>query len=147
VAVLTGTVAGTITITSQFSADGQNVTPSPAPVKTIAVELAAPVISTVTLTRSGSTLTVVVTGYATSREMISGTYRFSASSGNTLSQSDIAVPLTNAFTTWFSSVAANATGGNFRLTVPFTIQGDATAVNLTSVTLTNTRGSSPAVGL
>ena len=147
VAVLTGTVAGTITITSQFSAGGQNVTPSPAPAKTIAVEQAAPVISTVTLTRSGSTLTVVVTGYATSREMISGTYRFSASSGNTLSQSDIAVPLTSAFTTWFSSVAANATGGNFRLTVPFTIQGDATAVNLTSVTLTNTRGSSPAVGL
>jgi hypothetical protein len=110
------------------------------------VENAAPVIGTVTVQRSGNTITVVVQGYATSREMASGTYRFSATGGNTLQQSDIAVPLSNAFATWFAGTASHATGGQFRLTVPFTITGDPAAVNLVSVTLTNTRGNSAAVG-
>jgi hypothetical protein len=145
-AVLTGTVAGTITIAAQFFSGGQNVTPSPTPTKTITVENAAPVIGTVTVQRSGNTITVVVQGYATSREMASGTYRFSATGGNTLQQSDIAVPLSNAFATWFAGTASHATGGQFRLTVPFTITGDPAAVNLVSVTLTNTRGNSAAVG-
>lgn len=145
-AVLTGTVAGTITITAQFFSGGQNVTPAPAPAKTITVENAAPVISSVSLQRSGNTITVVVNGYTTSREMVSGVYRFAATGGNTLQQPDISVPLSNAFAAWFSGTASHATGGQFRLTVPFTVTGDAAAVNLVSVTLTNTRGNSAAVG-
>ncbi len=144
-AVLTGTVAGTIRITGSFTANGADVTPNPAPSKTITIDSAAPVISSVQLQRIGNTLNVIVTGYTTTREISSGVFRFSAS-GNSLSQSEFTVQLSSAFATWFSNGGSNATGGLFRLTVPFNVQGDNQSVSLASVTLTNSRGASAPVG-
>lgn len=144
-ALLTGTVAGTITLTARFSAEGNDITPSPPPTKTIAVNSLPPVISSVQVQRSGSTLNVIVTGYTTTREMASGVFRFT-SVASPLAQSEFTVQLGAAFAAWFGNTASNATGGLFRLTVPFSVQGDAAAVNLANVALTNSRGTSAAVG-
>ncbi|HEY2845554.1 MAG TPA: putative Ig domain-containing protein, partial [Bryobacteraceae bacterium] len=141
-AVITGTVAGSITLTASLSAGGQDITPTPAPVKTITTASAAPVISSVTLQQVTGGLSVVVSGYSNTREISSGAFTFTVSSGNTLSQATITVPLTSAFTTWFSSTTSNATGGQFRLTVPFSVTGSATAVTKVTVTLTNSVGTS-----
>jgi hypothetical protein len=143
-AILTGTVAGTITLTASLSASGQNITPAPAPVKTITIDPAVPVITSVALQQVTGGINVVVTGYSNTREVSSGSFTFAVSSGNTLSQSQITVALTSAYTAWFNSTASNATGGQFKLTVPFTVTGSATAVTKVTVTLTNTKGSSAA---
>lgn len=143
--VLTGTVAGTIQITASFAASGGDITPHPAPSKSIAIDSGAPVISAVQLQRSGNTLNVIVTGYTTTREISSGVFRFSASGGS-LSQSDFTVQLSSAFAAWFGNPGSNATGGLFRLTVPFSVTGDNQSVTLVSVTLTNARGTSASVG-
>jgi hypothetical protein len=144
-AILTGTVAGTITLTARLAADGNDITPSPAPAKTIAVNSLTPVITSVQVQRSGSTLNVIVNGYTTTREIASGVFRFT-SGGSSLAQSEFTVQLSAAFAAWFGNTASNATGGLFRLTVPFSVQGDAAAVNLANVALTNSRGTSAAVG-
>jgi hypothetical protein len=145
-AIVTGTVAGTITLTASMTAGGQNVTPSPAPTTTIVINPAVPVISSVALQQVPGGLNVVVTGYSNTREVSSGSFTFTVSSGNTLSQATLTVPLTSAYAAWFGNTASNATGGQFKLTVPFSVtQGSATAVTKVSVTLTNTKGASAAV--
>jgi len=142
-AIMTGTVAGTITLTVSMSASGQDITPSPAPTQTITIKPAVPVITSVTLQQVTGGLSVVVSGYSNTREVSSGSFTFTVSSGNTLSQATIPVSLASAYTTWFSNSASNATGGQFKLTVPFSVtQGAATAVTKVSVTLTNGQGPS-----
>lgn len=145
-ALITGTVAGTITLKASLTAGGQDVTPSPAPTKTITIAPAVPVITSVALTQVTGGLNVVVTGYSNTREVSSGSFTFTVTSGNTLSQGTLTVPLTSAYATWFNSTTSNATGGQFKLTVPFSVtQGSATAVTRVSVTLTNNQGASGAV--
>jgi hypothetical protein len=141
--VITGTVAGTITLTA-------SVTGSPDVVQTIVIAPAVPVISSVALQQVTGGLNVVVIGYSNTREVSSGSFSFTVSSGNALSQATIAVPLTSAYATWFGNTsgntASNATGGQFTLTVPFSVtQGSAMAVTKVSVTLTNKQGTSAAV--
>lgn len=145
-AIITGTVAGTITLTASMSESDRDITPSPAPTKTITIAPAVPVITSVALQQVSGGLSVVVSGYSNTREVSSGSFTFSVSSGNTLSQATITVPLTSAYATWFNNTASNATGGQFKLTVPFSVtQGAASAVTKVSVTLTNGQGTSAAV--
>lgn len=144
-ALMTGTVAGTITLTASMSAGGQDITPSPAPTKTITIDPAVPVITSVALQQVSGGLNVVVSGYSNTREVSSGSFTFAVSSGNTLSQSQITVTLTPAYATWFNNPASNATGGLFKLTVPFSVTGNAGAVTKVGVALTNSKGASAAV--
>jgi large repetitive protein len=143
----TGTGAGTITLTATLvNAGGVAITPSPTPTtETIAIAPSAPVIQSVTFTNTAGSLAVVVTGYSTTREMVSGQFTFAPVTGSTLSQSTVTVQLASAFSTWYQSSASNPWGGQFMLTVPFTVSGDAADVASVSVTLTNTKGTSPAV--
>ena len=143
-AVMTGTVAGTITLTASMSAGGQDITPSPAPTQTITIAAAVPVITSVALQQVTGGVSVVVEGYSNTREVSSGSFTFTASSGNTLSQTQFTVALTSAYAAWFSSTASNPTGGQFKLTVPFSVTGSAAAITKVTVTLTNAKGASAA---
>ena len=145
-AIVTGTVAGTITLTATLTSGGQNITPSPAPTKTIVIDPAVPVINSVVLQQVTGGLNVVVTGYSNTREVSSGSFTFTVSSRNTLSVATLVVPLTSAYATWFNSAASNATGGQFKLTVPFSVtQGTAAAITKVGVSLTNSKGASATV--
>ncbi len=143
VAVLTGTVAGTITIKLSLSASGTDVTPTPQPTATIALVTTVPFIQSVQLQQSTGGFTVVITGFSTTRDMVSGLFHFAPSTNATLAASDVTVQLGGAFTTWYSNTASNAVGSQFLLTVPFTTQngppGDIVAV---TATLTNSKGPS-----
>jgi len=143
-AIVTGTVAGTITLTATMNAGGQDITPTPPPTKTITIDPAVPVITLVALQQTGGGLTVLVTGYSNTREVSSGTFTFTASNGSSIAP--VTVSLTSAYAAWFGSTASNATGGQFKLTVPFSVtQGSASAVTKVSVTLTNSKGTSAPV--
>jgi hypothetical protein len=142
--IMTGTVAGTITITTSVLSGGQNITPSPAPTQRIDIPAGPPVITRVELQQSGNTVNVNVTGYSTTREVTSGTFRFAAATGSTLTQSEFTVQLGPTFTTWYQNAQSAQFGSQFTLTVPFTVQGSATSVVSVTVTLTNTRGTSAA---
>ena len=85
-----------------------------------------------------------VTGFSNTREMVSGLFHFVPASNNTFAQSDITVQLGSAFLTWYQNPASVATGSEFTLTLPFTVQGNAQAVVSYTVTLTNSIGNSTA---
>jgi hypothetical protein len=143
-AIIPGTVAGTITTTASMSAGGQDITPSPAPTRTITIAAAVPVINSVALQQVTGGVNVVVTGYSNTREVSSGSFTFALSSGNTPSVIPLIVQLSSAYATWFSNPASNPTGGQFKLTVPFSVSGSATAITKVTVTLMNAKGESAA---
>ena len=142
-AIQTGTVAGTISISLRIQAGGLDITPVPAPAVSAHLNRAAPAISKAQFTRSGSTINVVITGYSTPREITQAVFTFTAASGQTLqpSASSITVDVGTLFNNWFQSANNTQYGSQFVLTQPFTIQGDATLVTPATVTLTNREGS------
>jgi Putative Ig domain len=146
-AIQTGSVAGTVTLTlSQLSAGGTDVTPTPAPSAKAQMAAAAPVITAATASRNTSTntLTIQITGYATSRDMQQAVFTFSAASGQTLQTgaSSITVSLSSLFSAYFQNSQYATFGSQFVFSQPFTIQGDINSVIPQSVTLTNRIGSS-----
>lgn len=144
-ALQTGTVAGTITLTVNMQAAGQNITPSPAPAWTFRVNVAPPVITSINLLRTASGYVAEVTGYATPRQIKEATFRFEATPGYALGTGEVTVNVENAFTNWYQSAASAEFGSTFRYTQPFTVQGHLDAVSSVTVTLANGQGVSAAV--
>jgi hypothetical protein len=143
-AIQTGTVAGQIGISLRLQAGGLDVTPTPAPSASAHVDQAAPVIQNAAVTRSGSALTIQITGYSTAREVTQAVFTFSAASGQTLQSSQITIPVDTLFGNWYQNPGSTAYGSQFSFSQPFTIQGDANAVIPQSVTLVNRRGGNTA---
>jgi hypothetical protein len=143
-AVQTGTVAGTITITLQILAAGADVTPTPAPTEAIHIAAAPPVITSATLTASSGGFVLTVIGYATTREVTGATVQLTPASGANLATSQFAVPLTTVFAAWYQDPSSAPYGSQFSLTIPFTVQNPASVISSLSVTLTNSQGTSTA---
>jgi hypothetical protein len=157
----TGSVAGTITITPSFAlASGLDMTPaSPATlslsVPSGPVQLTNAVISAETAT----TLTLQVTGYATTRDLATLSFQFTPQTSTNLSTSSITVPIGPYAQQWFSSTQSDSFGGQFTVSVPFTLSNGQTTTTTTtttslvsllqsvSVTATNSAGTSNAVSV
>ena len=143
-AIQTGTLAGTITISSQFAASGIDITPNPPPARTIHVNRSAPVINSATLVRNDKGFNIVVTGYSTTREVSQAVFRFKAAPGNNLERTEVTVQVDSLFGNWYQDSTSVRYGSQFSFTQPFTISGDANAVIPDSVTLTNRVGGTTA---
>lgn len=146
-AIQTGTVSGTITISLRLQAGVTDITPTPAPAIKAQIAAAAPVIKGAQVSRSGNSISIAITGFSTAREITQAVFAFSAASGQTLQPgaSSITVSVESLFGSWFQDPANAAYGSQFVFTQPFQIQGDASAVIPQSVTLTNRVGSANAV--
>jgi len=138
--VSTGTVAGTITLTATIPGSpffNETATVS------ITTNPSVPFISNVLFSNTSSGLQVVVTGFSSTRDMVSGLFHFAPSSNETISGGgDISVPLSATFATWYQNTPSNAFGSEFTLTVPFNVQGNPIDVVAVTVTLTNSKGAS-----
>lgn len=137
-----GTVAGTATITARLTAGAVDVTPSPVPTQTITIARAAPVISSFVLRKDGSTLTVEMTGFVTSKEVTSAEFQFAIRQGASVQTSNFTVALGTTFSAWFQSTASAPFGGQFRLTMPFNVSGSINDITGVTVTLVNAVGRS-----
>jgi hypothetical protein len=144
VSVLTGTTAGTITITAQFTDVAMNdVTPDPAPTTTLVVNATVPGTPIVKITPTApGQFNVAVTGYSSTRDMVRGLFHFMPTTGTTLTSADITVDLASAFAAWYANTASNVFGSEFTLTIPFTYQATAIPFTAVTVTLTNSKGAS-----
>jgi hypothetical protein len=135
-----------ITMTTKLTdtVTGANVTPASLVPTNITVPAAPPVISSGTLTRSGSSLQIAVSGLSSTRDMTQAEFNFTPVSGKSLATTQLTVPLTSAFQTWYQSTPSDAFGTTFTYTQPFTISGDASDIESVTVTLTNSQGVSEA---
>jgi hypothetical protein len=150
----TGTVASTITLTPSFATQAGGVSLTPASPSTLAFSVApaAPAIISVqagNVTASSFVLTVV--GYSTTRSLSALAVQFTAAAGFTFSGGPVNVDLSSVAAAWFAGTASDAFGGQFTVTVPFTLSGTmATGQTLTSsiasvsATLSNSVGTSSA---
>jgi hypothetical protein len=144
VPVQLGTDAATVTITAQLLVGTQDVTASPASKLTFRLNPAAPAITSMTATRTSTGFTVTLVGYATSRDVTTANFTFSATSGANLGTSQLAVAVSSIFAPWYSSATSAPYGSQFTLTQPFTVTGSNTAILSVSATLTNSVGVSSA---
>ncbi len=138
----TGSTAGTITLTVQLSAGGANVTPSSLAPVSITVPAGPPSITSASLTRNGTDLTLAIRGLSPTRTMTQATFHFTAAAGKSLKTTDLTVDLTTAFSTWYQSASSVTFGTTFLYTQPFTLSTDASSVGSVTVTLSNGAGSS-----
>jgi hypothetical protein len=147
VGVQTGTVAGLIAITAQLQASGQDVTPAPAPRRTIRIAATAPVIvpGTLTAVRNSTGFTATLTGYVTDREMTQAVFVFAAAAGSNLQTTTLTVPLDALFVQYFGGSSATPFGSQFTYTQPFTVTGNMQAIVSVTVTLVNRIGQSTPV--
>ena len=141
-ALQTGTVAGLITLTSHYRAEGQDVTPTPPPTQTLRILPAAPVLTRLDLVRTATGFELVVFGYSTPREITRATVRLSPSFDGALAASEFTIDLNSIFTTWYNSTTSVPFGSQFRLSLPFNLTGNATDIGSAAVTLTNSLGTS-----
>jgi hypothetical protein len=145
VALQYGTTSGTITITADLVAAGQDITPTPTPSVSVRIAAAAPVISSVSAIRGSSGFTVTVIGFATPRQVTQATYTFAAQSSANLQTNSLTVPVTSLFSTWYSSAAAGPFGSQFSFVQSFSVNGSVSGITSVTVTLTDAQGNSTPV--
>jgi hypothetical protein len=131
-ALQTGTLAGRIDLTPSFQSLGVDITPPPAP-WSMRIGRRPPGITAVQAGWSSAGLTVSVTGYANTRELLEARFRFD--NGN-----EVVVPLSVPFARWMADPACSDYGGQFTLVQTFPDAPPSTGV--VSVVLVNGEGSS-----
>jgi hypothetical protein len=144
----TGTVAGTISLGVVAQSEGVTFDPSPPLGQTVTLSRTAPVITLLNIpSRSASGFELAVTGFSTSRALRQVSFLFSPAPGRNLQTSTVTLDLAPLATNWFQSQTSASFGGQFRLVMPFTVQGDSSAIGSVSVTLTNAEGTSQAASV
>jgi hypothetical protein len=118
----TGSVAGTILIIPAFQTlSGINLTPSNPATARVDIPRLAPVLLNARITSQTATgLTVAVTGYTTTRTLLSLNFTFTGTSGQTPIQLPMDVSASSRV--WFESASSGGFGGQFTVEVAFTLQ-------------------------
>lgn len=122
----TGTVAGSITLTPSFTtqAGGVDVTPDSPMSLQFSVAPAAPALIAAQVTStSASGFVLAVSGFTTTRSLSALNVQFTAAQGFNVPTTQLTVDLKQASTLWFQSTGSQAFGGQFTISVPFTLQG------------------------
>jgi hypothetical protein len=150
-------VAGTLTLTPAVNTTdgGILLTPANPPQFNMTVAQTAPRILGVTLgAKTTTTITVIVSGYATNRSVTQLQLNFTPTSGETVSTTQITLPAEAAFIGYYNGAASAAFGSLFSVTIPLTLAGDlknvtqvSDTIQSVSVTLTNRIGTSAAASL
>ncbi len=149
----TGTVAGSIILTPSFLTEGGvNLTPAAPLSHALRVAQTAPVILSVAVsTKSASAMTLLVTGYSTSRALNQMEFTFTPVSGENVSTTRLTLSVEPTFNAWYQGSTSQPFGSLFTATVPFTFAGDvknvttlADTVQSVSVTASNAQGASAA---
>jgi hypothetical protein len=136
--IATGTLAGTIRVASTLNIAGANVA---GPIRTVLIRRAAPTITNIRLTRTAGGLEIRAEGFTNTRQLSEARLSFTAGSNVDLTTSTTTVNVAAAISAWFASAASNPFGGQFALTLPFTVSGD--PANITGVSLILVNGEGP----
>ena len=142
-ALQTGSVAGAIDLSVSLASGSLDVTPAPAPARSVRIDRTAPVITNVKVNPVAGGFEVVVTGFATTREVTSANFQFTAAAGSRLEASQVTVQTDAAAKQWFGDTRSASFGSQFTFVQPFGLQN--ATLSEVSVTLTNAQGTSQPV--
>jgi len=127
-----------------------DVTPSSPATLQFTVPAAAPVLIDIQAAGQGTnTIVMSVSGYSTTRSLTNMVVQFTVASGFNVTTSQLTIDLAQTAAAWFESSASNAFGGQFIVSVPFTLQGTApsgqsilSSVTAVAATVSNGQGTS-----
>jgi hypothetical protein len=144
----TGSVASQMTVTPSFAiAGGADITPASPPFLQFSVASTAPVLAALQITgRAAAGFTLSIIGTATSRSLTRLDFVFTPVGSNPVPVK-FSADLTALSSAWFNSSQSQAFGGQFQITIPFSLSEGS---NLTpiddldsvSVTAINEKGAS-----
>lgn len=144
----TGTTAGTITLTPTMSTQtGVNfVLPASAAV-TLTIQAAPPQISGVVVSNvTASGFTLAIRGFSTTHVLTTLSFQFTAASDVKTPSAPVSVDIGGPAATWYSSSQSLNFGGQFAITMPFTVKSSVTSpaskILGVTVTATNDKGGS-----
>lgn len=146
VALQTGTVAGTITVTLTLTAGGVDVTPAGLAPVTLVIAPSAPVITSVAFTNnSQGQITVVVSGFSNTRDVTTADFVFTGADASRLHSSHVNVSVVGLFSPWYGSPDSDQYGSEFTYTQNFQLSKPDAGLTGVAVTLTNSVGTSGSV--
>ncbi len=146
VALQTGTVAGTITVTLALTTGGVDVTPPGVSPITLVIAAAAPAITSVKFTNdSAGLITVVINGFSNTRDMTQATFVFTGSDAQSLGSAQVQIPVSSLFSPWYSSSASDQYGSEFTYTQNFQLSKPDSNITGVAATLANSIGTSGSV--
>jgi putative Ig domain-containing protein len=141
IALQTGTVSGTITLTFTLSAGGTQL---PGFQSTITIPRSVPIIPSgnVKLVRTSAGFEIHVLAFSPARDLTEADLAFTAAPGATLQTTALTENLASVATAWYQSEGSAQYGSLLMLVLPITAsQGSVDAVGSVSVVLKNAQGS------
>ena len=146
VALQTGTVAGTITVTLTLTAGGVDVTPPGLAPITLVIAPGVPVITSVTFSNnSQGQVTVVISGFSNTRDMNQAEFIFTGTGASSLREGKVDVSVPGMFSTWYGSSDSDQYGSEFTYTQNFQLSKPDQGITGVAVTLANSVGTSGSV--
>ena len=123
--IQTGTVAESVTLTPTFTTSGGvSVTPASPSTLQFAIASTSPVLLIAQANgQTGNSFNLVLIGYSTTRSLNSLNVTFNAAQGFSIGTAQFTIDLSQISTAWFQSSASQAFGGQFMVTMPFTLTG------------------------
>lgn len=144
----TGTVAGTISLSVSLATGRVNLTPNPAPATSTVVPPTAPALASLQLTgRTGTSVTLLLSGTSTARSITQLNFTFAAAQGGDLQTTSLNFNAEEAFRAWYQSEASRPFGSQFSATINLQVNGDVNALQSITVTAVNARGTSSPVSV
>lgn len=144
----TGTTASTITLTPTIATQSGQALQLPAPTAvTLTVPPVPPQISRVVVSNvTASGFTLAIQGFSTTHVLTALSFQFTTASDVKTSSAPISVDISAPATTWYNSSQSLNFGGQFAITMPFTVQSSvsspASKIQGVTVTATNDKGGS-----
>jgi hypothetical protein len=137
-----GTVAGTIGIQATIGTGAVDLTPSPAPSRSVVIPGNAPLIQSLVINaRTQSSITLFLTGFSTPRSVGQMSFHFQPLSGYSLQATDLSSDVSTAFSTWYQSAASQPFGSQFSVSFQVAaVAGDINGVQSLTVTMSNGKG-------
>jgi hypothetical protein len=133
--LLTGTVAGVIRVMASIGG-----APSDVMLGTTVVRAVAPQLTNIVAVPSATGFDIQVTGYAPDRRIVSAEFTFDVRTANGIQKVTLTRNVEGEFTQWYRSQNSTVFGSTFNYTQSFSVQGDLTAIEAVSVTLSNAQG-------
>jgi hypothetical protein len=133
--ILTGTVAGILRVTATIAGG-----PSGILLGTAVVRAVPPQLSNVVTTSITNGFEVQVTGYSPDRRIISADFGFDIRTAEGIQKVTLTRNVDTDFSNWYRSPNSTVFGSSFVYSQTFFVEGDKSAIEAVSVTLTNAQG-------
>jgi hypothetical protein len=134
--LVTGTVSGTIVLTADIQDGAKGVT-----VGTVTIAPTVPQLMNTVAVRTTDGLKVRVTGYSPERKITKADFAFDVKTANGTQRVNLTRSVESDFDGWYTNAASSAFGSSFVFEQLFLVQGDSSAIQSVTVTLTNGQGS------